>query len=56
MDGYHLYKRELDQMDNSEYHYLRRGSSWTFAPKKLLNDLKLLKIKGHMTFPSFDHK
>lgn len=43
MDGYHLYKRELQAMANSEEAFRRRGSEWTFNPRKLAADLQAIR-------------
>lgn len=55
MDGYHMYKKELDTQLDSKMLYLRRGAHWTFSPGKLLKELQYLKDNGNGYFPSFDH-
>jgi pantothenate kinase len=36
MDGFHYYRRELDQMPNSDEAHARRGSHWTFNATRLV--------------------
>ncbi|MED6192584.1 hypothetical protein PIB30_011658 [Stylosanthes scabra] len=55
MDGFHLYRSELDAMENPEEAHARRGAPWTFNPSRLLMCLKNLKIHGSVYVPSFDH-
>ncbi|KXN71668.1 P-loop containing nucleoside triphosphate hydrolase protein [Conidiobolus coronatus NRRL 28638] len=59
MDGYHLYKSELSQYENSKEMFARRGAHFTFNPSKLLDLIKKLKspiIENKNYFaPSFDH-
>ncbi|RYR01055.1 hypothetical protein Ahy_B06g079909 isoform D [Arachis hypogaea] len=55
MDGFHLYRSELDVMENPEEAHARRGAPWTFNPSRLLTCLKNLKIHGSVYVPSFDH-
>lgn len=55
MDGYHLYRKELSQLPNSEYAFSRRGAHWTFNPSKLLHDLIRIRAGGEISVPSFDH-
>ncbi|KAK8473517.1 hypothetical protein PHAVU_001G156700 [Phaseolus vulgaris] len=55
MDGFHLYRSELDAMENPEEAHARRGAPWTFNPLRLLTCLKNLKIDGSVSVPSFDH-
>ncbi|XP_014495739.1 putative uridine kinase C227.14 isoform X1 [Vigna radiata var. radiata] len=55
MDGFHLYRSELDAMENPEEAHARRGAPWTFNPLRLLTCLKNLRIDGSVYVPSFDH-
>ncbi|CAJ1902707.1 unnamed protein product [Sphenostylis stenocarpa] len=55
MDGFHLYRSELDAMENPEEAHARRGAPWTFNPLRLLTCLKNLRINGSVYVPSFDH-
>ncbi|KAK7396404.1 hypothetical protein VNO78_17393 [Psophocarpus tetragonolobus] len=55
MDGFHLYRSELDAMENPEEAHARRGAPWTFNPLRLLTCLKNLRIHGSVYVPSFDH-
>lgn len=56
MDGYHTYRKDLDEMPNPKEAHERRGCEWTFDSKKLLADLNTMKGSS-ATFkgPSFDH-
>ncbi|CAL1383147.1 unnamed protein product [Linum trigynum] len=55
MDGFHLYRKQLDAMENPEEAHARRGAPWTFAPNLLLDCLKTLRNEGSASAPSFDH-
>lgn len=55
MDGFHLYRFELDAMKNPEEAHARRGAPWTFNPTRLLTCLKNLRVHGSVYAPSFDH-
>ncbi|KAL6214620.1 hypothetical protein ACLB2K_014052 [Fragaria x ananassa] len=55
MDGYHLYRSQLDAMENPEEAHARRGAPWTFNPELLLKSLKTLRSQGSVYAPSFDH-
>eukprot|EP01112_Ceratiomyxa_fruticulosa_P000098 TRINITY_DN1011_c0_g1_i10.p1 TRINITY_DN1011_c0_g1~~TRINITY_DN1011_c0_g1_i10.p1 ORF type:complete len:178 (+),score=35.84 TRINITY_DN1011_c0_g1_i10:286-819(+) len=56
MDGFHLYKRELDSQPNSEELYRRRGAHYTFNGVAFLNLVKRLRVEDELDAPSFDHK
>ncbi|KAJ0982407.1 hypothetical protein J5N97_010662 [Dioscorea zingiberensis] len=55
MDGFHLYRSQLDAMENPEEAHARRGAPWTFNPDLLLKCLHTLRSKGSVYAPSFDH-
>ncbi|KAI4319488.1 hypothetical protein MLD38_033078 [Melastoma candidum] len=55
MDGFHLYRCQLDSMENPEEAHARRGAPWTFDPKRMLKCIKKLKNEGSVYAPSFDH-
>lgn len=55
MDGFHLYRSQLDAMEDPAEAHARRGAPWTFNPALLLNCLRSLRIEGAASFPSFDH-
>ncbi|PON95020.1 P-loop containing nucleoside triphosphate hydrolase [Trema orientale] len=55
MDGFHLYRSQLDAMENPEEAHARRGAPWTFNPELLLTCLKTLRSQGSVSAPSFDH-
>ncbi|KAL2238806.1 putative uridine kinase C227.14 [Sesamum indicum] len=55
MDGFHLYRHQLDAMKDPEEAHARRGSPWTFDPERLLRCLTNLRNKGSVYAPSFDH-
>ncbi|KAH6766727.1 P-loop containing nucleoside triphosphate hydrolases superfamily protein [Perilla frutescens var. hirtella] len=55
MDGFHLYRHQLDAMKDPEEAHARRGSPWTFDPERLLRCLTNLRNEGSVYAPSFDH-
>ncbi|PSR94836.1 Uridine kinase [Actinidia chinensis var. chinensis] len=55
MDGFHLYRHQLDEMEDPEEAHARRGAPWTFDPERLLKCLKSLRNQGSVYAPSFDH-
>ncbi|URE17691.1 Phosphoribulokinase / Uridine kinase family [Musa troglodytarum] len=55
MDGFHLYRSQLDAMENPEEAHARRGAPWTFNPELLLKCLRSLRNEGSTYAPSFDH-
>ncbi|XP_047335035.1 putative uridine kinase C227.14 [Impatiens glandulifera] len=55
MDGFHLYRHQLDAMEDPEEAHARRGAPWTFAPDLLLECLRTLRSQGSVYVPSFDH-
>ncbi|XP_062080872.1 putative uridine kinase C227.14 [Humulus lupulus] len=55
MDGFHLYRSQLDAMENPKEAHARRGAPWTFNPELLLTCLKTLRTQGSVSVPSFDH-
>ncbi|KAM3688796.1 hypothetical protein ACB098_10G181000 [Castanea mollissima] len=55
MDGFHLYRSQLDAMENPEEAHARRGAPWTFNPELLLSCLQTLRNQGSVYVPSFDH-
>ncbi|KAI5680156.1 hypothetical protein M9H77_01383 [Catharanthus roseus] len=55
MDGFHLYRHQLDAMEDPKEAHARRGAPWTFNPELLLKCLKTLKSQGSVYAPSFDH-
>jgi pantothenate kinase len=50
MDGYHIYRKDLD-----ENGMVYRGAPFTFNSSKFKEDLFALKKEGVGLFPSFDH-
>ncbi|KVI03884.1 Phosphoribulokinase/uridine kinase [Cynara cardunculus var. scolymus] len=55
MDGFHLYRHQLDSMEDPKEAHARRGAPWTFNPDLLLKCLKTLRNQGSVYAPSFDH-
>ncbi|CAO2826540.1 unnamed protein product [Amaranthus hypochondriacus] len=55
MDGFHLYRSQLNAMEDPEEAHARRGAPWTFDPERLLNCLQTLRTRGSVCVPSFDH-
>jgi hypothetical protein len=46
MDGFHYYRRELDQMPNAEEAHAKRGSHWTFNAARLVQVVSPPVLKG----------
>lgn len=55
MDGFHLYRHQLDSMEDPKEAHARRGAPWTFNPDLFLKCLKTLRDQGSVYAPSFDH-
>ncbi|KAG5183857.1 phosphoribulokinase/uridine kinase, partial [Tribonema minus] len=55
MDGFHLYRRELDAMPDPAEAHRKRGAHWTFDAPKFLQRLREVRANGRGAFPSFDH-
>ncbi|XAR61143.1 Uridine kinase [Bertholletia excelsa] len=55
MDGFHLYRYQLDAMEDPKEAHARRGAPWTFNPESLLKCLTTLRSEGSVYAPSFDH-
>jgi pantothenate kinase len=57
MDGFHLYKAELEAMPNRQEAYDRRGCPWTFDAEAFVRCVKKAKAfcVEPLSVPSFDH-
>ncbi|WVZ91140.1 hypothetical protein U9M48_037347 [Paspalum notatum var. saurae] len=55
MDGFHLYRAQLDAMEDPKEAHARRGAPWTFNPSLFLKCLQTLRKQGSVYAPSFDH-
>ncbi|MCO5576544.1 hypothetical protein L7F22_030355 [Adiantum nelumboides] len=55
MDGFHLYRSQLDMMEDPVEAHARRGAPWTFDPHALIKCLQTLRSQGWVQAPSFDH-
>uniref|UniRef100_A0A0E0MPC4 Phosphoribulokinase/uridine kinase domain-containing protein n=1 Tax=Oryza punctata TaxID=4537 RepID=A0A0E0MPC4_ORYPU len=55
MDGFHLYRSQLDAMEDPKEAHARRGAPWTFDPSRFLKCLQTLREEGSVYAPSFDH-
>lgn len=57
MDGFHLYRRELDAMPDPQAAHARRGAPWTFNADAYVQFLSKAKTERSetLTAPSFDH-
>ncbi|KAG2621985.1 ATP-dependent kinase-like protein notR' isoform X2 [Panicum virgatum] len=55
MDSFHLYRAQLDAMEDPKEAHARRGAPWTFNPSLFLKCLQTLRTEGSVYAPSFDH-
>ncbi|CAN0440191.1 unnamed protein product [Ectocarpus sp. 12 AP-2014] len=55
MDGYHLYRRELDLLPDPRAAHRRRGAHWTFDGRRFLSELGDARRSERGSFPGFDH-
>ncbi|KAJ3674721.1 hypothetical protein LUZ60_005337 [Juncus effusus] len=55
MDGFHLYRSQLDATEDPKEAHARRGAPWTFNPDLLFGCLQTLRKEGSAYAPSFDH-
>lgn len=55
MDGFHLYRWQLDCAPDPKEAHARRGAPWTFDPAALARHLARIRDRGSGHMPSFDH-
>lgn len=55
MDGYHYTKARLQQFDDPEAAFKRRGAHWTFDAERFVRALSELKESKCGKFPAFEH-
>lgn len=55
MDGYHLYRCQLDAMNDPHLAYRRRGAPFTFDAERCVAELVAARQRGEGCFPGFDH-
>ncbi|KAI9096089.1 phosphoribulokinase/uridine kinase [Phlyctochytrium arcticum] len=57
MDGFHLFKKELDAFEDPVAAHARRGAAHTFRPSGLLELVQKIKddVISDIPIPSFDH-
>lgn len=55
MDGFHLFRWELDKMPDPAAAHARRGAPWTFDAAAYVACLRRLKAGAEEAVPSFDH-
>eukprot|EP01118_Nematostelium_gracile_P006092 TRINITY_DN1948_c0_g2_i2.p1 TRINITY_DN1948_c0_g2~~TRINITY_DN1948_c0_g2_i2.p1 ORF type:complete len:226 (+),score=57.49 TRINITY_DN1948_c0_g2_i2:80-757(+) len=55
MDGFHYYRKQLDQMENPEEAHRRRGAPFTFWAEGIIDLIKRIRTDGTAKAPSFDH-
>ncbi|KAL4429348.1 hypothetical protein ABPG77_005122 [Micractinium sp. CCAP 211/92] len=55
MDGFHYFRRQLDQMPDPQLAHARRGAEWTFDARAYHDCLATIKREGRGMAPSFDH-
>ena len=56
MDGYHYYRKQLDEMENPKEAHRFRGAPFTFDAKRFVSDIQSAKKLRSGSFPDFDHK
>ena len=56
LDGFHYYREELDDMEDVDEAYARRGAPFTFNAEKFVSVIKAAHREGKGTFPDFDHR
>lgn len=56
-DGYHMYRKQLDMLDNPVEAHIRRGAPFTFNAQAFLDLVKTIKTEteNDIYAPSFDH-
>eukprot|EP00897_Mesotaenium_endlicherianum_P008260 jgi/Mesen1/7462/ME000389S06795 len=55
MDGFHLYRWQLDLASDPKEAHARRGAPWTFDPAALVRNLAQIRSEGWGRLPSFNH-
>ncbi|KAJ1674183.1 hypothetical protein EV182_003794 [Spiromyces aspiralis] len=57
MDGFHLYRAQLDMMDDPKLAHRRRGAHWTFDGQGFVDLIeRIVREPGEtMLAPTFDH-
>lgn len=55
MDGFHLTKRQLDDMDDPDRAHARRGAHWTFDAQSFVQAIQDAKAGVEFSCPAFDH-
>ena len=55
MDGFHLYRSQLDAMSDPAEAHARRGAPWTFDAAAFVDCVRWVRGGGDVLVPSFDH-
>ena len=55
MDGFHLTRKELNELENREEAIERRGAHWTFDADAFKRNLQEARILKEVRFSGFDH-
>jgi pantothenate kinase len=55
MDGFHLYRRQLDALPDPGEAHARRGAPWTFDAAAFVECVRRVRGGGGVLAPSFDH-
>ncbi|CAL8469333.1 g8874 [Coccomyxa elongata] len=55
MDGFHLTRKQLDNLPNPKEAHQRRGADWTFDADQFVAAVREIRTKGFGCYPSFDH-
>ncbi|OBA16994.1 P-loop containing nucleoside triphosphate hydrolase protein [Metschnikowia bicuspidata var. bicuspidata NRRL YB-4993] len=54
-DGYHYYRRELEQFEDPQEAFRRRGAPFTFNAEAFVSSVRKLRTHATVTAPLFDH-
>ncbi|GEQ67169.1 hypothetical protein JCM33374_g832 [Metschnikowia sp. JCM 33374] len=54
-DGYHYYRKELEQFDDPKEAFRRRGAPFTFNADAFIDTVRKLRTGETVVAPSFDH-
>lgn len=50
-EGFHYYRKELDEMEDPEEAHAKRGAHWTFNASEFVNAVRQLRNQGEIFAP-----